>query len=75
MTDKATIQLGDTKLDVPAIVGTEDEHAIDVAQLRASGSRGARLGGPIERKMRRKVEGASPAGLALHPDASAHHLY
>ena len=35
MTDKATIQLGDTKLDVPAIVGTEDEHAIDVAQLRA----------------------------------------
>jgi len=35
MTDKATIQLGDTRLDVPAIVGTEDEHAIDVAQLRA----------------------------------------
>jgi citrate synthase len=35
MTDKATIQLGDTRLDVPAIVGTEDERAIDVAQLRA----------------------------------------
>jgi citrate synthase len=35
VTDKATIQLGDTKLEVPAIVGTEDERAIDVAQLRA----------------------------------------
>ena len=35
MTDKATIELGDTKLEVPAIVGTEDERAIDVAQLRA----------------------------------------
>jgi citrate synthase len=35
MTDKATIQLGETRLDVPAIVGTEDERAIDVAQLRA----------------------------------------
>jgi citrate synthase len=34
MTDKATIQLGETKLDVPVIVGTEDEHAIDIAQLR-----------------------------------------
>jgi citrate synthase len=35
VTDKATIELGDTKLEVPAIVGTEDERAIDVAQLRA----------------------------------------
>ena len=35
MTDKATIELGDTKLEVPAIVGTENERAIDVAQLRA----------------------------------------
>ncbi len=35
MTDKATIDLGDTKLEVPAIVGTENERAIDVAQLRA----------------------------------------
>jgi len=35
VTDKATIELGDTKLDVPAIVGTENERAIDVAQLRA----------------------------------------
>src|SRR5579863_522241 len=35
MTDKATIQLGGTTLEVPAIVGTEQEHAIDVAQLRA----------------------------------------
>jgi citrate synthase len=35
VTDKATIDLGDTKLEVPAIVGTENERAIDVAQLRA----------------------------------------
>ncbi len=35
MTDKASIQVGDTKLDVPIVVGTEDEKAIDVAQLRA----------------------------------------
>ena len=35
MTDKASIQVGDTKLDVPVVVGTEDEKAIDVAQLRA----------------------------------------
>ncbi|HEY3819398.1 MAG TPA: citrate synthase [Polyangiaceae bacterium] len=34
MTDKATIDLGETKLDVPVIVGTEKERAIDVAQLR-----------------------------------------
>jgi citrate synthase len=35
VTDKASIQVGDTKLDVPVVVGTEDEKAIDVAQLRA----------------------------------------
>jgi citrate synthase len=35
VTDKAIIQLGDTKLDTPVVVGTEDEHAIDIAQLRA----------------------------------------
>ena len=35
MTDKASIQVGETKLDVPIVVGTEDERAIDVAQLRA----------------------------------------
>jgi citrate synthase len=35
MTDKANIQVGDTKLEVPVVVGTEDEKAIDVAQLRA----------------------------------------
>jgi citrate synthase len=34
VTDKATIDLGETKLDVPVIVGTEKERAIDVAQLR-----------------------------------------
>jgi citrate synthase len=35
VTDKASIQVGDTKLDVPVVIGTEDERAIDVAQLRA----------------------------------------
>ncbi len=35
MTDKASIQVGDTKLDVPVVIGTEDEKAIDVGQLRA----------------------------------------
>jgi citrate synthase len=35
VTDKASIQVGDTKLDVPVVIGTEDEKAIDVAQLRA----------------------------------------
>ena len=35
MTDKAIITLGDTKLEAPVIVGTEDEHAIDIGQLRA----------------------------------------
>jgi citrate synthase len=34
VTEKATIVLGDTKLDVPEIVGTENERAIDIAQLR-----------------------------------------
>jgi citrate synthase len=35
VTDKAAIQVGDSKLDVPVVVGTENERAIDVAQLRA----------------------------------------
>ncbi len=35
MTDKSIITLGDTKLDAPVIVGTEDERAIDIGQLRA----------------------------------------
>ena len=36
MTDKAIIQLGgDTKYEAPIVVGTEGEHAIDVASLRA----------------------------------------
>jgi citrate synthase len=34
VTDKATISLGETKLEVPDIVGTEAERAIDIAQLR-----------------------------------------
>jgi citrate synthase len=35
VTDRAIIQLGDTNLEAPALVGTEDEHAIDIANLRA----------------------------------------
>jgi citrate synthase len=35
MTQKAVIQLGETKYEAPVIVGTEGEHAIDVASLRA----------------------------------------
>jgi citrate synthase len=35
VTDKAIITLGDTKLEAPLIVGTEDERAIDIGQLRA----------------------------------------
>jgi citrate synthase len=35
VTDKATISLGDAELEVPVVVGTENEHAIDIAQLRA----------------------------------------
>ncbi|MDP9000612.1 MAG: citrate synthase [Myxococcota bacterium] len=35
MTEKATISLGDAKLEVPVVVGVENEHAIDIGQLRA----------------------------------------
>jgi citrate synthase len=35
VTDKAIITLGDTKFEAPIIVGTEDEHAIDIGALRA----------------------------------------
>jgi citrate synthase len=35
VTDKAIITLGDTRLEAPIIVGTEDERAIDIGQLRA----------------------------------------
>ena len=34
MTEKATISLGDAGLDLPVVVGTEGEHAVDVGQLR-----------------------------------------
>ncbi len=34
MSDKATISVGDTKLEVPVVIGTEKEQAIDIAQLR-----------------------------------------
>jgi citrate synthase len=35
VTEKATISLGDAKLEVPVVVGVENEHAIDIGQLRA----------------------------------------
>jgi citrate synthase len=35
VTDKAIIALGDTKLETPVIVGTEDERGLDIGQLRA----------------------------------------
>ncbi len=38
MTDKASIRVGDGELDVPVVVGTEHECAIDIAQLRAKTS-------------------------------------
>jgi citrate synthase len=38
VTDKATITLGDTQFEAPVIVGTEGEHAIDIAQLRTKTS-------------------------------------
>jgi citrate synthase len=36
VTENATISLGDAKLDVPVVVGTEKERAIDIGQLRAN---------------------------------------
>ncbi len=36
MTEKAMITLGDAKLEAPVVVGTENERAIDIAQLRAT---------------------------------------
>jgi citrate synthase len=35
VTDKASIHLGNTELDVASVVGTENERAIDIAPLRA----------------------------------------
>ena len=35
MTQNATISLGDTRLELPLVIGTEKERAIDIAQLRA----------------------------------------
>jgi citrate synthase len=35
VTEKATISLGDTRLELPVVIGTENERAIDIAQLRA----------------------------------------
>ena len=36
MTDKATITVGDTRLEAPIVVGTEGERAFDIGQLRAT---------------------------------------
>ncbi len=35
MSDTSTIQVGDTSLELPVVVGTENEHAIDIGTLRA----------------------------------------
>jgi citrate synthase len=35
VTEKAIITLGDTRFETPVIIGTEDEHALDIGQLRA----------------------------------------
>jgi citrate synthase len=35
VTEKAIISLGDTRLELPLVVGTENERAIDIAQLRS----------------------------------------
>ena len=35
MTEKAQLNLDGTELELPVIVGTEDEHAIDVTRLRS----------------------------------------
>jgi len=35
VTQNATISLGDTRLELPLVIGTEKERAIDIAQLRA----------------------------------------
>ena len=35
MSDSARLQLGDKNYDLPIVVGSEDEHAIDISKLRA----------------------------------------
>ncbi|HJN27638.1 MAG TPA: citrate (Si)-synthase, partial [Candidatus Latescibacteria bacterium] len=35
MFDSARLQLGDKNYDLPIVVGSEDEHAIDISKLRA----------------------------------------
>ena len=34
--DHATLQLGEQSIDLPVVVGTEDEHAVDISKLRGS---------------------------------------
>ncbi|MBT3342371.1 MAG: citrate (Si)-synthase, partial [Gemmatimonadetes bacterium] len=35
MSDSARLQLGDKTIDLPIVVGSEDEHAIDISKLRS----------------------------------------
>ena len=35
MSDAARLQLGDKQIDLPIVVGTENEHAVDISKLRA----------------------------------------
>jgi len=35
MSDRARLQLGDKTYDLPIVVGSENEHAIDISKLRA----------------------------------------
>ena len=35
MTEVAKLKLGAKELDLPTIVGTENEHAVDISRLRA----------------------------------------
>ena len=76
MTDKAIITLGDTKLEAPLIVGTEDERAIDIgAAPRQDRVRHARPGvhehGVDQERhhVHRRRQG-HPA-LPRHPDRAA----
>ena len=36
MTEKATLKIGDQTIDLPVIVGSEGERAVDITQLRAT---------------------------------------
>ena len=36
MPETANLQLGDQTIDLPVVVGSENEHAIDISKLRDS---------------------------------------